>query len=138
MDSSSVAGVPKAQEGETAPTSPGTFFEGADIKYVKGSKKIAGYKCKKAEMTFMGQSATIFYTDKLRPAAMPQGFGNLKGFPMEMQLNLLGAQITFVVKEVTKETIEEANFVKPEGYEEITLQEFLDKAKQMGGGQIGL
>jgi GLPGLI family protein len=138
MDSSAMSNMP-TEEGAKTPGNPAELFNGADIKYVKGSKKIAGYKCKKAEMSFLGQSATIFYTEKLRPAALPQGFGNLKGFPLEIQLNLMGMQINFAAKEVKKGGVAPTEFEKPSGYEEITMEEFMKKAQEMGkGGGIGM
>ncbi len=135
--------VPNAEgtDGQApAPTvNTGGLFNGADIKYVKGSKKIAGYKCKKAEMSLMGQTATIYYTDKLRPASMPQGFDKLKGFPLELELNFMGMKLNFVAKEVKKGGVETADFQKPDGYQEITMEEFMKKAQEMGkGGGIGM
>ncbi len=132
--------VPQAEGQAPAPeVNAGGLFNGADIKYVKGRKKIAGYKCKKAEMSLMGQTATIYYTDKLRPASMPQGFDKLKGFPLELELNFMGMKLNFAAKEVKKGGVGAADFQKPDGYEEITLEEFMKKAQEMGkGGGIGM
>lgn len=138
MDSASLAAAQKEGNGEAAAV-PSNPFAGSEIKYLKGKKKIAGYNCKKAEMSFMGQSATIFYSDKLRPAALPQGFGNLKGFPLGIELDLMGTKIVFMAKEVTKNGVSASEFTVPSGFPEITLEEFMKKAQEMGkGGGIGM
>ncbi len=110
------------------------------IKFLDATKEIAGYICKKAEVTvpenqLMGEyTTTVFYTDKI-PNVKGYGakFKELDGFPLEYSIEINGMKIHVAATSVTKEKIEEETFLIPKGYKETTLEGLQeDMKKNMG------
>ena len=64
-----------------------------EINYVEGTKEIAGYTCKKAEVTMDGldDKAIFYYTEEISPIQM-RGMESLqlKGMPLEYQMSTNG------------------------------------------------
>jgi GLPGLI family protein len=111
------------------------------IKYLDGTKKIAGYSCKKAEMTItlQGQSITsaVYYTEELVSAPIKGGmFKGLKGFPLEYSLSQQGVTITYSATKVSKETLTDDVFkAHTSGYKLMTGEEIqADIQKNMASG----
>jgi GLPGLI family protein len=102
------------------------------IKYVDGTKEIAGYKCKKAEITVPGSEdvVTVYYTEDL-PSGTNSQYKELKGFPLEYEVSQQGMIMQFTAKEVSKDKVSDELFEIPEGYTETTKD---DLGKMMGGG----
>lgn len=106
------------------------------IEYVSGIKNIAGYSCKKAivkstDESGEEQSLEVYYTEEI-PAEANDKLPGLKGFPLEYGMNTQGMLMTLTAKEISKEKIAKQLFEIPEGYETMTMEDFM---KSMGGGQ---
>ena len=123
------ADVKKESESTPVPT----------IKYIEETKTIAGYKCKKAEITVKDkdgkeETTTIFYTEDLPSSDFRPTYKGLKGFPMEFTIDQGGMKITLVATKVSKETVADTKFDPPkDGYKETTLEELQKEMLKMGG-----
>lgn len=117
--------------------------EQVDITYdEKDTKEILGYKCIKATitpkenadvpMTFgMYVSEDVMASNKLIQGL--QAF-NLKGFPLEMIMEMPEMKLTFTTTEL-KDSIDKSVFdVKTSGYTKMTFDEFSQTMGGMGGG----
>ncbi|MCW3072132.1 MAG: hypothetical protein JWO44_2022 [Bacteroidetes bacterium] len=111
------------------------------IKYLDETKMIAGYKCKKAEVTMKTKEGkeevvNIYYTEEIPASEMKSAYKGLKGFPMEYTINQGGIKMSFTTKSVAREPVADSKFEIPkEGYKETTMEEFQKEMLQMGGGQ---
>ena len=107
------------------------------VNYIKGSKKIAGYKCNIAEVTYPAEgesperTVTVYYSKKIQGAGHSQ-FKMLNGFPMEYTSSMQGMEVTVSAKEVKEQAVSDEYFSTPEGYTEMTMEEF-QKSMGMGG-----
>ncbi len=108
------------------------------IKYLDETKVIAGYKCKKAEVSMKmadgkEQTFIVFYTDEIPTNDTKNTFEGLKGFPLEYGIAQGGITMTFTTKNIDKSPVPDAKFDLPkEGFKETTLEEL---QKSMMGGQ---
>ena len=107
-----------------------------DIKYLDETKEIAGYKCKKAEITIEGEEEAIiiFYTEEINTEETKSQYKGLKGFPMLYEINTPEMKMVMTVKEVKKGKVSSAEFTIPAEYEEMTMEEFQTK---MSGSMMG-
>ena len=108
------------------------------IKYKEETKMIAGYNCKKAEVTLIeGESeiVEVFFTEEIPSNDINPIYKGLKGFPLEYSINQGGMQMKFTAKNVSKEKVADSKFDIPkEGYIETTAEELQNAMmKQMGG-----
>ncbi len=114
------------------------------IKYIDETKEIAGYKCKKAEITTENKDGeemvtTVFYSEELVPPTSRYGrtdFKGLKGLLMESSTAMdNGITMIMRVKKVDL-TEQNASVFNPstEGYQEKTLEEVMNSR---GGGNWG-
>lgn len=108
------------------------------IKYLDETKEIAGYKCKKAEITMKTKEGKtdvvyVYYTDEIPASEVKAPYKGLKGFPMEYQMNQGGLRMTFTTKSVSKEAVAAGKFEIPAGYTEITMEDFQKTMLKMGG-----
>lgn len=106
----------KREEKSTVPT----------IKYLDDTKEIAGYKCKKAEITTIDKEwkshiLSVYYTDELPYSNYNSQFEGLKGCAMEFEINEGGVIMKITVKKVSREAVTDDTFAIPEGYTEATL-----------------
>ena len=101
-------------------------------------KKILDYKCKKAIITDEdGNEMTYWYTEEIKPATTDKNtsISELPGMPLEYSIDKDGMTMSFKVKSVD-EKLDKAtkndklNLTIPEGYEEMTYDEF---SSSMGG-----
>lgn len=107
------------------------------IKYTGETKTIAGYKCKKAEITgkeIKGNAVEVFYTEEILTNEIKPVYEGLKGFPMEYSINQGGMKMKLTAKTVSKEKVPDSKFEIPkEGYIVTTLEELQNTMmKQMG------
>ncbi|MGQ0829378.1 MAG: DUF4412 domain-containing protein [Bacteroidota bacterium] len=112
-------------------------FSTPEIKYIEETKTVAGYKCKKAEITVKSKEGkedkiNIFYTDEIIDSDIRPAYKGLKGFPMEYVINQNGMKITLTAKNVTKEKVPENKFDIPKDYKETTLEEMQKGLMKMG------
>lgn len=109
------------------------------IKYLDDTKDIAGYKCKKAEVTLKSKEGkedvvTVYYTDQIPASQIKAAYKGLKGFPMEYSLFQGGIKMTFSAKSVSTDPVADTKFDIPkEGYTETTMENFQKMVKSMGG-----
>lgn len=109
------------------------------IKYLDETKVIAGYKCKKAEVTMKSKEGkedvlNVFYTDEIPTSDIKAPYKGLKGFPMEYSMSTNGIKMNFTTKAVSKDPVPDSKFDIPkEGYKEVTMDELQKMAGQMGG-----
>jgi len=109
------------------------------IKYTEETKDVAGYKCKKAEVTIKtkeGKEETlnVFYTEEIPTSDVKSVYKGLKGFPLEYVINQKGMKMQFTATKVSKETIPDSKFeISKEGYTETTMDELQKAMMKMGG-----
>ena len=111
-----------------------------EIKYLTGTKTIAGYDCKEAQMTTKDKKSgntytiDIYYTDQL-PMSSDAKFKGLKGFPLSYNMSQNGMKFTMTATAVTKQSVPDSMFVVPSGYKVMTPEEMQkDMMSHMGGG----
>jgi len=96
-----------------------------EIKYVAGTKDIAGYTCKKAEVTMDGfdGTAVFYYTEEI-PAVKVQGMEalELKGMFMAYEASMQGMTISIEVGSIDRSPVNDDIFKVPEGYSEMPDQ----------------
>ncbi|HOY38561.1 MAG: DUF4412 domain-containing protein [Bacteroidales bacterium] len=103
------------------------------IKQLDETKVIAGYTCKKAEITSGGQTMEVYYTNEL---AVPfdknsqYQMEGIDGIFMEYNMDQNGMIMKFSVKEVSKSKLNQSLFTVPSDYEKKSYEEF----KTMFGG----
>lgn len=96
------------------------------------TKVIAGYKCKKAEVTMDEEVMEVYFTDEI---AIPEGMNDNSGFKgingmlMQYSINQQGLIMTMTVKEVKKTKVKAGLFLIPDDYEIKTMEEL--------GGMLG-
>ena len=103
------------------------------IVYSKDTKTIAGYECKKAtyiteDEAGEEQEMEVYYTEEI-PAEANDKLPGLKGYPLEYSINAQGMLMTLAAKTVSKEKVSKKLFEIPEGYEEMSMEDFM---KSMG------
>ncbi len=115
-----------------------------DIKYVDGTKEIAGYTCKKAQVTVTSKTgetttADVYYTEKIPAFEGKNGqFKGLKGCALEFSVAQQGINMTMTATEVKKQSVPDDAFTVPKGYKLMSMQEIMaDMQKNMGGGDGG-
>lgn len=98
------------------------------IVYVEGTKNIAGYSCKKAEIVYEdGKKSTVYYTENIQMGNFSVDWSyqlpQLKGFPLEFEMDQKGTKMRMTAVKVAKELIPITLFMVPEGYQEITREQ---------------
>lgn len=116
------------------------FDDLVDIKYDKNDRKeILGYDCYKATATNAeGQTYVYYITEKIQPPKTArQSEDALAGFPLRMEIDLGigdGTKMVFQATEIKKE-VSDKDFAAPaesEGYQKITMEDFLKEMNSMG------
>jgi len=118
------------------------------VKYLDETKEIAGYKCKKAEITYKDKSgagemvSTIYYTEEISNYmgndSRSSQFKDIKGMPLEYEMKAdRGLKMKMTAKSVSKEKVPDSQFDIPADYKETTVEDMQkDMMKMMqGGGQ---
>lgn len=108
------------------------------IKYTEEIKMIAGYKCKKAEISSKesnGAAIDVFYSEEIPTNDIKPVYKGLKGFPLEYSVNQGGMEMKLTAKNISKEKVSDSKFEIPkEGYTVTTIEELQNAMmKQMGG-----
>ncbi len=107
-------------------------LEDPEIKFLDETKEIAGYTCKKAEVTSGDDMIEVFYTEEINvPKGMNDnnGFKGIEGVLMEYSVVQEGMIMIMTVKEVKKGKVNKGMFVIPDDYEIKTAEEL--------GGMLG-
>lgn len=105
-----------------------------EFKYVDGTKKIAGYECKKAMIVLEGTAEMeVYYTEDL-PSGANKQFEGLKGFPLEYTIDSGQFKMKMTAKSVKAESLDAGLFVIPDGYDKMTFEEFQSSMSGIMGG----
>lgn len=103
------------------------------------TKKIAGYDCKKADITTIDPeqgdkeiTISVFFSEELRNdnANFEGHFRGLTGTPLAYQLDMGGMKMQFTATSVKQQKVSDKDFEIPSGYKEVTKEEL----QQMFGG----
>lgn len=99
------------------------------VEYADEEKEIAGYKCKKAIVkTAKDEILTLYYSDEIAPAKANTDFTfkEIKGFPLEMEINLNGMIVKMTASAIDPTPLPENYFSMeiPEGYTESDSMPF--------------
>ncbi|MDD3860292.1 MAG: DUF4412 domain-containing protein [Bacteroidales bacterium] len=103
-----------------------------EIKILDETKVIAGYNCKKAEVTTGEDVVEVYYTEELVvPSGIndQNGFKGINGLLMQYTVTQQGMTMTMTVKEIKKAKVKGGMFVIPDDYEVKTAEEL--------GGMLG-
>ena len=106
-----------------------------DVKITDETKELAGYKCKKAIITFKDKSDTapveVWFTNELEASNSEKySWKGIDGFMMEFSIDQKGMGMKFTCTEVKKQEVKDDMFVIPDGYTIMTQEEMM---KQYGG-----
>lgn len=107
--------------------------EKPEINYIDETKEIAGYTCKKAEITQDGETMEVYYTDEISIPLTKDSQNSIEGLEgtlMEFTIVNEGMTMTMTVKEVKKTKVKKTMFTIPSDYEIKSMDEF----KGMFGG----
>ena len=113
-----------------------TSNEGLSVELINEKRNIAGYKCKKAVLKNKeGTEIIYWYTKDIEMNTIAQNNMNslIPGFAMEYEINNNSMNMRFTVSEVIKKLDKNSSELFstkiPDGYEEMTMEEF----KSLGG-----
>jgi GLPGLI family protein len=103
------------------------------IEYFKDTKTIAGYECKKATYIIPDEAGgekemEVYYTEEI-PSEANDKLPGLKGYPLEYSIDAQGMTMTLTAKTVSKEKVSKKLFQIPEGYDSMSMEDFM---KSMG------
>jgi GLPGLI family protein len=99
------------------------------IKYIDGTKTIAGFNCKRAEIKLKNKDASeetidVYYTQEIPSDKMKETFEGLKGFPLEYSITQGGIKMSFSTKSISKEPVPDSKLDLPkDGYIQTTMEE---------------
>lgn len=109
------------------------FEEASKVQYTFTDevKEIAGYKCKKATISFKDNSKpsfSLYYTNDIHieNATWCTPYDSIEGVLMEYQIKINGIEMKLTASQVTKEDFEEEEFMVPKDYVSISKEE-MDK-----------
>jgi GLPGLI family protein len=99
-----------------------------DVKITEETKTIAGYKCKKAIVTLKEENIVmpIWFTEEINTynSQWESMYKGIKGMIMEAEMKTNGMDMKMTAKSVNKEAVADSKFVVPEGYKQMTEDEF--------------
>ena len=110
------------------------------FKYDSETKTIAGYLCKKAEMTVTdkktGEKVTsvVYYTEDIPVTEYNTSMQGIKGYPLQFEVHKSGIVMTMTAKTVDKKTLTNADFAIPAGYTQMTADQMKAMMQQMQSG----
>lgn len=94
------------------------------------TKEIKGIKCKKAILqSANGIVLEVWYAPEFENPAGSE-YPQLKGLPMEYEISQRGMTLSFKVKSISQEPIDETYFVIPDDYEETSLERINQMIRQ--------
>lgn len=96
-----------------------------NVKLSDETKTIAGYVCKKADVTDeKGNKSTVYYTQKIKARINKGQTGDIDGFPLEFQIKTPQLSILMTATKLVSEKVDDSYFTIPPGYEEKSLDDF--------------
>ncbi|GAB1403098.1 MAG: hypothetical protein PHX54_02905 [Lentimicrobiaceae bacterium] len=107
------------------------------VKVIPETKEIAGYQCKKAEISFGDEKSNsepivVYFSDELgnNKLFFDNEYRTLPGIPLEFTYKLQGRQMHMIARTIEKTRISSKDLAVPPGYQEMTP----DQLRQMFGG----
>jgi hypothetical protein len=99
-----------------------------EIKKLKETKMIAGYKCEKAHVKVNDEYSTefdIFYTKDLniKNPNFANPYCEIDGVLMEYQMKKFGLEMKFTAKLIKNEDVDDSTFELPADYKAVTKEE---------------
>jgi GLPGLI family protein len=89
-------------------------------------KKVAGYNCRKGEITTNGGSSEVYYSTAFSsPAQFFGSYSNVPGLILELHLLKEGNVQIVRTKKLSKRKVKDEEFIKPEEYREMSSDEYL-------------
>jgi GLPGLI family protein len=107
-----------------------------DVKITDDTKDIAGYKCRKAIITYKNKDAkendmVVWFTNELEASNSEKySWKGIDGYMMEFSVDQRGMAMKFTCTEVKKQEVSDDMFKIPDGYTVMTTEEMM---KQYGG-----
>ncbi len=113
----------------------GTESKSFRISNTKETKTIAGYICKKAQLTYIdtvtGEERNVdaWFTDEIitNTRLIEQSFDQLKGTLMEFSVTQEGLSMRLIAKEVIPQVVADKMFDIPTDYQPTTREELMQK-----------
>ena len=98
------------------------------IELTKEVKEIAGYKCKKANITWNNYDFVVYYTNEIRidEPNWNNPFPEIEGVLLEYQYEMFDIKTKVTATSVSKEEIPDDVFIVPEGYKNVSKKEMED------------
>jgi len=98
------------------------------IELTEETKEIAGYKCKKANITWSDYNFVIYYTNEIKidEPNWNNPFPEIDGVLLEYQYEMFDIKTKVTATAVTKEEISEEVFEIPAGYKNVSKKEMED------------
>ena len=99
------------------------------VTYLDETKNIAGYNCKKATVEVMGEEKSnleVYYTDEIvvsNPNSL-SFFKDIKGVLLEYTQSAGELKMKFTAKEIKKSKVKDSLYEIPEGYQQLTQEQF--------------
>lgn len=99
-------------------------MNGKRIQYTNKTKKIAGYKCKKAIISWGLESFDIYYTDKIKinGANWNNPYPEIDGVLLEYQAEIFGIKTIYTASSVEEKSIDNLEFVISEEYKKVSYE----------------
>ena len=111
-------------------------FQKIKVRHLKEKKTIAGYECKTAEVTVIGDSSwkqVIAYTNDLKVENPNRHsiFREINGVLMQYQLERYGTRLEFTAKKVYPSKVENSIDHIDEGYEKVSAERLSSEIKNI-------
>lgn len=88
-------------------------------------KKVAGYNCRKGKITTNEGSSEVYYSTAFKSSAQFFGaYSEVPGLMLELHLMKDGNELVIRTKKLSKRKIKDTEFEIPEGYRELTEDEY--------------
>lgn len=95
------------------------------LKFEKGKKEIAGYKCRKATLKNDSITISAYYTDDL--PVWKGEYDLLPGMPLEIEYTIGDITMHYVAASINNESLASHLFEIPDSYEKLSMTEFHER-----------
>ena len=99
-------------------------MNGKRIQYTNKTKRIAGYKCKKAIISWGIETFDVYYTDKIKNEGINWNnpYPEIDGVLLEYQADVFGIKTIYTAISVEEKSIDSLDFVIPEDYKNVSYE----------------
>ncbi len=112
-------------------------FSGMKIEYVESETKVvAGYLCKKADITFSNKDIppfSVYYTNEIdiKEPNLNNPFSSIDGVLLEYQMIFQGIPMCIVANKVEFVNVEDEEFEIPTGYEKVPMETMIETINEL-------